>query len=129
MSSLTMAYMDHPFGADQFYGNFNSWEDTKSWFAGLQQKIGLNTDAGFAFRRHSDLFVLYRDRPQIFTNHHYDESWQAALRRTGAVGHSAHLSYGVEGLHESVVSNNLGDHDRSRAAAYAAFDVRALRRF
>ena len=62
--TLNLAYMDHPFGADQFYGNFNSWEDTKTWFAGAQQAIGLNTTASFAFRRHSDLFVLYRDRPQ-----------------------------------------------------------------
>jgi iron complex outermembrane receptor protein len=37
--------------------------------------------------------------------------------------------YGVEALHESVISNNLGDHARSRAAAYGALDLRALRRF
>src|SRR5213078_3525743 len=127
--TLNLAYMDHPFGADQFYGNYNSWENTKTWFAGVQQSFGDNTTASFAYHRHSDLFVLYRDRPQVFTNHHSDESWQAALRRSDALGHSAHLSYGVEGLHESVVSNNLGDHARSRAAAYTAFDVRALRRF
>src|ERR1035441_10852593 len=38
--SLNLAYMDHPYGADQFYGNFNSWEDTKTWFAGVQQALG-----------------------------------------------------------------------------------------
>ena len=37
--------------------------------------------------------------------------------------------YGVEALHESIVSNNLGDHARSRGAAYGAVDFRALRRF
>jgi iron complex outermembrane receptor protein len=128
-SSLTLAYMDHPFGADQFYGNYNSWEDTKTWFAGAQQSFGDRTTASFAFRRHSDLFVLYRDRPEVFTNHHSDESWQAALRRNDELSSSAHVFYGVEGLHESVVSTNLGDHARSRAAAYAALDLRALRRF
>ena len=35
-----LAYMDHPFGADQFYGNYNSWENTKTWFAGVQQALG-----------------------------------------------------------------------------------------
>ena len=35
----------------------------------------------------------------------------------------------MEGLHESIDSNNLGDHARSRAAAYAAVDFRALQRF
>jgi iron complex outermembrane receptor protein len=128
-SRLTLAYMDHPFGADQFYGNYNSWEDTKTWFAGVQQQLGDRTTASFAYRRHSDLFVLYRDRPEIFTNHHSDESWQGALRRTESLSPTAHVYYGVEGLHESVVSNNLGDHSRSRGAAYAALDLRALHRF
>jgi iron complex outermembrane recepter protein len=128
-STLTLAYMDHPFGADQFYGNYNSWENTKTWFAGAQQSFGERTSASFSYRRHSDLFVLYRDRPEVFTNHHSDESWQGTLRRNEELSSSAHLFYGVEGLHESVVSTNLGDHARSRAAAYAAFDVRALKRF
>jgi iron complex outermembrane receptor protein len=128
-SSLTLAYMDHPFGADQFYGNFNSWEDTKTWFAGGQQSFGEHTTASFAYRRHSDLFVLYRDRPEVFTNHHSDESEQAAVRRSETLSTTAHIFYGVEALHESIVSNNLGNHARSRGAAYAALDLRALHRF
>jgi iron complex outermembrane receptor protein len=127
--SVNLAYMDHPFGADQFYGNFNSWEDTKTWFAGVQQALGEKTSASFSFRRHSDLFVLYRDRPEIFTNHHSDESYQFSLRRREEMSPATTLYYGVEGFHESVVSNNLGDHARSRAAAYAAADFRALHRF
>src|SRR5262249_35819733 len=127
--SLNLAYMDHPFGADQFYGNYNSWEDTKTWFAGIQQAIGFKTTASFAYRRHSDLFVLYRDRPEVFANHHPDESWQAAVRRREELNPSTTVFYGVEGLHESVISNNLGNHARNRAAAYAALDLRALKRF
>ena len=118
--SLNLAYMDHPFGADQFYGNFNSWEDTKTWFAGVQQALGAKTSASFSFRRHSDLFVLYRDRPDVFANHHSDETYQLSVRRREEMSTSTTLYYGVEGLHESIESNNLGDHARSRAAAYAA---------
>ena len=128
-TSLTLAYMDHPFGADQFYGNFNSWENTKTWFAGVQQALGADTTASFSFRRHSDLFVLFRDRPEVFTNHHSDESEQADLRRRQAISTATTVSYGVEALHESILSNNLGEHSRSRGAAYAALDFRALRRF
>ena len=128
-SDLTLGYMDHPFGADQFYGNFPSWEDTKTWFAGARQELGANTEADFSFRRHSDLFVLFRDRPEIYTNHHSDESEVADLRRHESLSPSANLFYGVEALHESIVSNNLGNHARSRAAAYAAVDFRALKRF
>ena len=127
--NLTLAYMDHPFGADQFYGNFNSWEDTKTWFAGIQQSFGPDTSATFAYRRHSDLFVLFRDQPEIFTNHHHDESYQADVRRHQELFSNATISYGIEGLHESIVSNNLGNHSRSRGAAYAAVDFRALHRF
>jgi len=128
-SSLTAAYMDRPFGADQFYGNFNSWEDTKTWFAGLQQTIADQTTVSLSFRRHSDWFVLYRDRPDLFDNHTADESFQAALRRRQEVSSSSTLFYGAETLHESIVSTNLGDHSRTRGAAYAAMDFRALKRF
>ena len=127
--SLNLAYMDHPFGADQFYGNFNSWEDTKTWFAGLRQALGAKTSVSFSFRRHSDLFVLYRDRPDIYANHHADETYQLAVRRREEMSTSTTLYYGVEALHESIVSNNLGDHARYRAAGYAAVDFRALKRF
>lgn len=127
--SVNLAYMDRPFGADQFYGNFNSWENTKTWFAGAQQAVGAKTTVSFAYRRHSDLFVLYRDRPDVFANHHADESYQAAVRRREEMSTSTTIYYGVEGFHESVTSNNLGDHARSRAAAYGAADFRALKRF
>jgi iron complex outermembrane receptor protein len=128
-SDLTLAYMDHPFGADQFYGPYPSWENTKSWFAGFRQQLGRKTEASFGYRRHSDLFVLFRDAPQIYTNHHADESLQAAVRRTEEVATNVSVHYGAEALHESIVSNNLGNHARRRAAAYAALEMRALRRF
>jgi len=127
--SVNLAYTDHSFGADQFYGNFNSWENAKTWFAGAQQALGAKTNVSFAYRRHSDLFVLYRDRPEVFTNHHSDESYQAAVRRREEMSTSMTLYYGVEGFHESIASNNLGDHARSRAAGYVAADWRALKRF
>jgi iron complex outermembrane receptor protein len=128
-TDLTLAYMDHPFGAAGFYGDYPSWEDTKTWWAGFQQALGKKTTASFAYRRHSDLFVLVRDHPSVYTNHHADESQQLAVRRTETVATGTNLYYGVEALHESIVSNNLGTHARSRGAAYAAMDFRALRRF
>ncbi len=96
-TDLTLAYMDHPFGADQFYGPYPSWEDTKTWWVGGQQALGRKTTASFAYRRHSDLFVLYRDQPDIYANHHVDESYQAALRRTEPIAAGANIHYGVGG--------------------------------
>jgi iron complex outermembrane receptor protein len=127
--TLNLAYMDHPFGADQFYGDFPSWEDTKTWFAGVQQPIGEHTTLSFSYRRHSDLFVLFRDQPDIYTNHHSDESENFAARRRQEIGISTTIYYGLEGLHEWIASNNLGDHSRSRVAAYGAIEWRALKRY
>lgn len=128
-SDALLAISDRPFGADQFYGNFNSWERTKGWFASLRQELGQNTEIDFAFRRHTDLFVLYRDRPQVFTNRHALESWTGAVRRTEKLGPSSRLSHGVETYADQIESNNLGNHSRIRYAGYVAYEARVLRRF
>jgi iron complex outermembrane receptor protein len=128
-TDITLANNDRPFGADQFYGNYNSWERTRTWFGSIRQSLGQNTEASFAYRRHTDLFVLYRDRPQVFTNRHAVDGFQAAVRRSDALGRNATLHYGVEGYRDAIDSNNLGHHDRARGAGYAALDVRAIKRF
>jgi len=128
-TEISMAHNDRPFGAEQFYGNYNSWERTKNWFAGIRQGVGEKMEAAFAYRRHTDLFVLYRDRPEVFTNRHIAEGYQAQFRRRDDLPKSSRLHYGVEMLHDSIVSNNLGVHSRSRGSAYVAWDVRALNRF
>jgi len=128
-TEVNLAHNDRPFGAEQFYGNFNSWERTKNWFAGVRQGFGEKTQGSFAYRRHSDLFVLYRDRPEAFTNRHVAESYQAQIRRREDLPKASRLHYGAEYLHDSIVSNNLGQHSRARGAVYAAWDVRALNRF
>jgi iron complex outermembrane receptor protein len=128
-SLLMLGYGDKPFGADQFYGPFNSWERTKSWFVGLKQDLGSKTEFDFGFRRHTDEFILLRDNPSVYENNHIDKSWQADLRRHDQVSKNSALFYGGEGIHESITSNNLGDHDRSRGAVYLDYDVRALKRF
>lgn len=128
-TDITLANNDRPFGADQFYGNYNSWERTRTWFTSIRQSLGEKTEAAFAFRRHTDLFVLYRDRPQVFTNRHAVEGFQASLRRSGTLARNVTMHYGLEGYRDSIDSNNLGHHDRTRGAGYVALDVRALKRF
>jgi iron complex outermembrane receptor protein len=129
VTRITLAHADKPFGAEQFYGNFNSWERTKTWWAAARQSLGKRTTLSAAYRRHTDLFVLWRDRPQDFTNRHAVEGWQAAIRRWDPAGRNAKFHWGIEGLRDSIGSNNLGAHNRVRAAVYGAYDVRALRRF
>lgn len=126
---IFLAAMDRPFGANQFYGSYNSWERTKTWYAALHQDLGQNTELTFSYRRHTDLFVLLRDAPQVYTNHHADQTYDAAIRRHNDLTKLIRLSYGAEGIDDAIVSNNLGTHERRQGAVYANLDLRALKRF
>ena len=128
-SLLMLSWGDKPYGADQFYGPFNSWERTKSWFAAFKQDLGSKTEFDFAFRRHTDEFVLSRNNPSIYENNHIDRSWQTGIRHREQISQNSTLFFGAEGIHENIESNNLGNHARSRGAVYVDYDVRALKRF
>ena len=128
LTRIFLGMDDRPFGADQFYGSFNSWERTKTWIATVSESLGERTSLSFGYRRHSDLFVLLRDNPSFYTNRHIDEGWDGAIRRQDAVSRWAHLSYGTEITADSVTSNNLGIHSRTQGAIYGALDARAVRR-
>jgi len=128
-SSLLLAYSDRPYGAYQFYGNYPSWERIKSWFLSAHQNLGSKTEANFAFRRHTDLFVLFRYQPQIYLNRHLDDDWQGSLRRHDNLPHHAIISYGVEGLSGSISSTNLGIRSRTRGSGYAVYELRFAKRY
>src|SRR5579884_807525 len=128
-SDIVLATGDRPFGADQLYGPYPSWERTRQWFAAVRQELGADTSAEFAYRRHTDLFVLLRDDPQVYTNRHADGTWQAAVRRRNRLPRNITLHYGIEGYRDTIASNNLGNHQRNHGGAYVSVDVRALGRF
>jgi outer membrane cobalamin receptor len=127
VSDFLFAASDRSFGAAQFYGDYPSWERTKGWFAGMRQELGARTKAAFAFRRHSDEFVLIRDDPAIYENNHIDGSWQASLRHTLAVHGRPLVLMGLEADGDSIRSNNLGIHARNRGAGYVDLDLRPAR--
>jgi iron complex outermembrane receptor protein len=124
ISDLFFAASDRAFGANQFYGPYNSWERTKGWFASGRQDLGSRTVAAFGYRRHTDEFVLLRDDPSVYENNHIDGSWQASLRHTLPVANSSVLLFGLESDGDSIRSNNLGLHARNRGAGYLDLDLR-----
>jgi outer membrane cobalamin receptor len=128
-TDILLAGSDRPFGADQFYGNFNSWERTKGWFASLGQQLGKKTRIAGAYRRHTDNFILYRDRPQVYANNHISQSWQGTVRRVESLGTNSNLSYGLDAQGDQIDSNSLGHRGRNRGAGYVNLDLRAVRRF
>jgi iron complex outermembrane recepter protein len=128
LTRIFLGIDDRPFGADQFYGSFNSWERTKTWATDLSQDLGSRTLVTLGYRRHTDLFELLRDDPGYYTNRHEDYSWDVAMRRNDAITSSAQIYYGVEGLADHVDSNNLGVHSRKQGAVYGSFDIRSIKR-
>ncbi|HSM79392.1 MAG TPA: TonB-dependent receptor, partial [Bryobacteraceae bacterium] len=127
LSDIFLAASDRAFGASQFYGPYPSWERTKAWFASARQDLPLNTTAAFAFRRHTDQFVLVRSDPALYENNHITTSWQAMLHHTQQFTGSALLA-GLDADGDAIESNNLGRHARNRGAGYVNFDLRPTAR-
>jgi outer membrane receptor protein involved in Fe transport len=125
---VLFAGSNRPFGADQFYGAYNSFEHTKGWFAALNQPVGPNTNAAVAYRRHTDIFVLFRDNPAAYKNQHIDENWQAILSRHQSLFKNTTLYYGLEEDTDAIQSNNLGHHARNQGAGYVDFELSAAQR-
>lgn len=128
-TGVDLGYADKPFGAQDFYGPYPSWERTKTWFAGLHQNFPEKWEAALSYRRHSDLFYLFRDNPQRYQNHHVADGFHASLRRRDRWQSGIALFTGAEAFTDRIESSNLGAHSRARGAVYAALDVRTLRRF
>ena len=127
-TDVLLATSDRPYGANLFYGPYNSWERTKAWFASAQQQLGPHTAASFGYRRHTDLFVLFADRPSIYENNHITSSVEGALRRTDQLSPNTSLSYGLEANGDTIRSNSLGTHARNQGAGYANLSLRSIKR-
>ncbi len=128
-TDILVAASDRPYGANQFYGPYPSWERTKGWFASIQQQLGQRTAANFAYRRHTDIFVLFVDDPSLYENNHADTAWQSALRRVDKLATNVTLSYGLEANGDAIQSTNLGRHARNQGSGYANLSLPSLRRF
>jgi outer membrane cobalamin receptor len=137
VTDMLFAGSDRSFGANQFYGPYNSWERTKGWFGSMRQELGSQTEAAFAYRRHTDDFELFRNDPASYENNHIDGSWQGSLRRTENLPGSALLLMGLEEDGDSIRSYNnsggvrtfaLGLHARNRGAGYVDVDLRPAKK-
>ena len=128
VTDILLAGNDRAFGANQFYGNYDSWERTKGWFASMQQELGTKASAAFGYRRHADNFILLRSAPAVYANNHIDQSWQGVVRRKETIGNKTSLFYGLEGDGDSIYSNNLGRHARNWGAGYLDIDLRPSQR-
>ena len=121
-SDLLFAGDDRAYGANQFYGPYESWERTKGWFAALTQQLNSNTEVAAAYRRHSDIYLLERDEPEGYKNQHIDDGFEGAIRDQRVLARNLTLASGLEEDTDQIVSTNLGQHGRNRGAGYAAVE-------
>jgi outer membrane cobalamin receptor len=123
-TDLLFAGDDRAFGAAGFYGDYNSWERTKGWFASTTQVFNSHAEAAIAYRRHSDIFLLERDQPFGYKNQHIDDSFEGVVRDRREIAENTTLLWGLEGNTDQIRSTNLGDHGRNRGAGYAQAEWR-----
>lgn len=127
-TEILLATSDRPYGANLFYGPYDSAERTKGWFTAIRQPLPASFTADFAYRRHTDEFILFVERPAVYENNHIDTLWQGDLRRTTSPTKNLDLAYGLEADGDSIQSNSLGKHARNQGAGYANVSLRSLRR-
>ena len=121
-SDLLLAGNDRSYGANQFYGPFTSREHTKAWFAALTQHLTQQTQVAVAYRRHSDIFLLFQDKPAGYKNQHIDDGFEGSVRDQRSLIKDVALSTGIEATTDQIASTNLGHHGRNRGAGYAAVE-------
>jgi len=127
-TDLLLAASDRPYGANLFYGSWDSFERTKSWFTALNQQFNPHTLFAFGYRRHTDEFLLFRENPAAYENNHVDQSWQGALRRSDQLARNLRVYYGIEADADQIRSTNLGNHGRNDGAGYLQAEWRSPQR-
>ncbi len=132
-TTVMVAKNDRPFGANGFYGPWDSWEHTGSTFVAASQTIGrdpgrLQHRFNFAYRRHTDNFVLFRHRPEIFENFHTTNQYQGNYSVRGEVNDKLTWSAGASLLSEGIDSTNLGLRRRERASTFFMLNLRPTER-
>lgn len=122
--TLSAGAADRDFGAWAFYGTRfpNQQESTRTRSLRLSAELALGAgwtlSPSAAVRTHHDDFVLERTNPGFYRN--VTDSDRTAFRlvaRRALLGGS--LAFGAEAGRDGVESSRLGDHGRSRQAAFA----------
>ena len=123
--TLALGYADRAFGAYGFYGTAypDQRESTRTRTATLTGSLSLGAFTlapSVLLRAHHDDFVLDRSNPAFYENVHDDTTGTARLAASRpAFGGT--VAFGLEGGQDAIDSTNLGNHTRSRGAAFAEF--------
>lgn len=142
-TDVLFAINERPFGANGFYGNWDSFETTGTKMLSATQTIGRDADKGvhrlnFGFRRHDDDFILCRsgcvfngiqNTPADNQNIHQVDSYQGNYSYQHRLNRQVQFSGGLQFLSESIDSNVAGQRSRARGSAFTVLDLRPVDRW
>jgi len=115
---VVATFMERKFGANGFYASPNfkdQYEETQSSLIGVTSsfsKSSFNLKPKLYWKRGQDMYEFVRGKPEIYRNLHITN------KIGGAVDASYNSNFGTTGFGIDIakvyiVSNNLGDHDRT----------------
>jgi len=120
---LTAGAAVKDYGANDFYADFPSRENTESLLGILYYEYkpqrNLNYTARLHIRRHEDDFILDIQNPDDFRNHHTSRTLGAEGALMFHLIRDLECAIGIEYLIESLKSTNLGDRKQQRIGFYS----------
>ncbi len=140
-TSILVSANDRPFGANGFYGDWDSWEKTGTKLVSASQTLGraggVQHRFNFTYRRHNDNFILCKFgcvfgdvlfAPKDFQNLHQTENYQGSYTAGGSLADRIDWSAGGQYLSEGIDSTVAGQRRRERTAVYAMLNLRPTER-
>lgn len=101
------------FGADRFYGDFNSLERTETEFVHIHQRIEGEKgvlEPRLYFKRHYDKYTLLEHYPGYYQNHHRTWFYGGEMQGTTPLGSTTDLALGGEWREERIKSKGEGTY-------------------
>lgn len=120
---IQAGHTDRKFGANGFYASpkfTEQYEEVATTFASMQSTLfvdKLHITPRISYRRNYDHYVFIRSNPAVYENMHTSNVWSGELnaRYFSNIGISG---IGIEWRNEDLVSNNLGEHNRTLWSGY-----------
>lgn len=110
------------FGANAFYGPYDSFETTNTGTlsARVERSLGNGSElrALASWRRHDDDFALNRQKPDAYRNLHTNTMLLTELSLRQMLGNSGAVTAGIEGGLLGLASARLGDRREDRIATF-----------
>jgi len=120
---IIATFMERKFGANGFYASpkfIDQYEETQSSLIGVStnfSKSNFKFKPKLYWKRGQDMYELIRGKPEIYRNLHITNKFGGAMDASldsdlGTTG------FGLDIAKVSIVSNNLGDHERTMITGF-----------